>query len=172
MRNSNTCSNPICLPENILSPSSRSERKVNDKDAMSSKPSTPVLQRRYHESESSRIPVSLSPIPFRRTYSMRLRANCLLNETTLKQHNRNHQQARTIVDRNHQQLKSNLSYNRRGSFSHSMDAKSDSNGIDSGGTADEVNLNPHRHLNGSLRRSSFNKHDRGGMVCWGHLNNF
>lgn len=134
---------------------------------MSSKPSTPVAQRRYGEHESSRIPISLSPIPFRRTYSMRLRTNCLLNETTLKQHNRNLLQTRNIVDRNHQQLKLNLSYNRRGSLS--MDTKSDSNGIDSGGT-DEVDRSPQsfKHLNGSLRRSSFNKNDR-GMVSWRHL---
>lgn len=163
MRSSTRASAEL-FTENVLF-TLRSKRKVNDKDIMSSKPSTPVLQRRYHESETSRIPVSLSPIPFRRTYSMRLRNNSLLNETTLKQHNRNHPQARTIVDRNHQQLKLNLSYNRRGSFSHSMDTKSDSNGIDSGGTVDEVDHNPHKHLNGGLRRSSFNKHDR-GMVCW------
>lgn len=142
----------------------RSKHKVNDKKSsgsMSSKPSTPVLQRRYPESESSRIPISLSPIPFRRTYSMRLRTNCLLNETTLKQHNKNLQQSRSVVERNHQQLKLNLNYQRRGSFS--MDTKSDSIGVDSGGT-DEVNHSPHKHLNGSLRRSSFNKPDR-GMVC-------
>lgn len=130
---------------------------------MSSKPSTPVAQRRYPESESSRIPISLSPIPFRRTYSMRLRTNCLLNETTLKQHNRNILQARSNVDRNHQQLKLNLNYNRRGS--HSMDTKSEANGIDSGGGNDEVDHSPHKHLNGNLRRSSCNKHDR-GMVSW------
>ena len=134
---------------------------------MSSKPSTPILQRRYHESESSRIPISLSPVPFRRTYSMRLRTNCLLNETTLKQHNRNLQQTRAFVDRNQKQLKLNLNYPRRGSLS--MDTKSDSNGIDSGGT-DEVDRSPnYKHLNGNLRRSSFTKNDRGGMVSWGDI---
>lgn len=150
----------------------RSKQKVNDKESsevMSSKPSTPVAQRRYGENEMSRIPISLSPIPFRRTYSMRLRTNCLLNETTLKQHNRNLLQARNNVDRNHQQLKLNLCYNRRGSLS--MD-KSDSNCIDSGGT-DEVDHSPcslkNLSFNGNLRRSSFNKNDR-GMVCWRHLN--
>lgn len=125
---------------------------------MSSKPTTPVAQRRYPENESSRIPVSLSPVPFRRTYSMRLRANCLLNETTLKQHNRNLLQTRnSIVDRN-QHLKLNSSHNRRGSLS--MDTKSDSNGVDSGGT-DEVDQSS-KHCNGVVRRSSFaNKNDRG-----------
>lgn len=128
---------------------------------MSSKPTTPVAQRRYPENESSRIPISLSPVPFRRTYSMRLRNNCLLNETTLKQHNRNLLQTRnSIADRNHQHLKLNLSHNRRGSLS--MDTKSDSNGIDSGGT-DEVDRScSSKHCNGVLRRSSFtNKNDRG-----------
>lgn len=132
---------------------------------MSSKPSTPIAQRRYPENESSRIPISVSPVPFRRTNSMRLRTNCLLNETTLKQHNRNLLQTRAIVDRNQKQLKLNLNYNRRGSYT--MDSKSDSNGIDSPGT-DEVDRSPClKHPNGgSLRRSSFNKNDRGGMVSW------
>lgn len=132
---------------------------------MSSKPSTPVAQRRYPQNETSRIPISLSPVPFRRTYSMRLRTNCLLNETTLKQHNRNLQQSRSVVERSHQQLKLNLSYNRRGSLS--MDTKSDSNGIDSGGT-DEVDHSPSssKLCNGHLRRSSFNRNDR-GMVSLG-----
>lgn len=135
---------------------------------MSSKPSTPIAQRRYPESETSRIPISLSPIPFRRTYSMRLRANCLLNETTLKQHNRNLLQSRAIVDRNQKQLKLNLNYNRRGSLS--MDVKPDSNGLDSA-CSDEVDQSSSvKHLNGILRRSSFNKNDRGGMVGWRHLN--
>lgn len=91
---------------------------------------------------------------------MRLRNNCLLNETTLKQHNRNLQQTRAIVDRNQKQLKLNLNYQqRRGSLT--MDGKSDSNGIDSGGT-DEVDQSPNcKHLNGNLRRTSFNKNDRG-----------
>lgn len=127
---------------------------------MSSKPTTPIAQRRYPENESSRIPISLSPVPFRRTYSMRLRTNCLLNETTLKQHNRNLLQTRAIVDRNQKQLKLNLNYNRRGSLT--MESKSDSNGIGS----DEVDRSPCTKLpNGNLRRSSFNKNDR-GMVSW------
>lgn len=133
---------------------------------MSSKPTTPIAQRRYAESETSRIPISLSPIPFRRTYSMRLRTNCLLNETTLKEHNRNIQQSRAIVDRNQRHLKLNLGYNRRGSLQ--MDAKLDSNGVDTGGT-DEVDRSPcPKHLpNGILRRSSFtNKIDRNGMVSY------
>ncbi|CRL02746.1 CLUMA_CG015845, isoform B [Clunio marinus] len=130
---------------------------------MSSKPSTPVTQRRFQESEFSRIPVSLSPIPFRRTHSMRLRTNGngLLNETTLKQHNRNFVQTRNNFERNHQQLKLNLWNNRRGSLT--MDAKSDSNGIDSGGT-DEIDHSPNNNLkqvNGNLRQSSSNKNDRG-----------
>lgn len=131
---------------------------------MSSKPTTPVAQRRYHENESSRIPISLSPIPFRRTYSMRLRTNCLLNETTLRQHNRNLSQSRAIVDKNQKQLKLNLNYCRRGSLT--MDKTPDSNGIDSGGSdeADDIV----KHLNGNLRRSSFNKNDR-GMVSWRRL---
>lgn len=153
----------------------RSKYTVNDKKSsgsMSSKPSTPILQRRYGESETSRIPISLSPVPFRRTYSMRLRTNCLLNETTLKQHNRNLLQSRATVDRNQKQLKLNLNYNRRGSLS--MDTtKTDSNGIDTGGTTgtDETDHSPcTKHLNGGLRRTSFNKNDRGAMVCWRHLN--
>lgn len=135
---------------------------------MSSKPSTPIAQRRYPESETSRIPISVSPLPFRRTYSMRLRTNSLLNETTLKQHNRNLLQSRAIVDRNQKHLKLNLNFNRRGSVS--MDAKPDSNGLDSG-CSDEVDQScSSKHLNGILRRSSFNKNDRGGMVGWRHLN--
>lgn len=128
---------------------------------MSSKPSTPIASRRWTpESERSRIPISLSPVPFRRTNSMRLRTNCLLNETTLKQHNRNLQQTRATVDRNQKQLKLNLNYQRRGSLL--MDAKSDSNGVDSGGTVDEVDKSSTcNHSNGSVRRSSFN---RNGMV--------
>lgn len=130
----------------------------------SSKPSTPIAQRRYPESESSRIPISLSPVPFRRTYSMRLRNSCLLNETTLKQHNRNLQQSRAIVDRNQKQLKQNLNYQqRRGSFS--MDTKSESNDIDSGGTDEVDKSQSYKHLNGNLRRSSFTKNDR-GMVSF------
>lgn len=155
-----TCS-PICSSVNNISLISRSKRKVNDKESsgsMSSKPTTPVSQRRYKENESSRIPISLSPVPFRRTNSMRLRTNCLLNETTLKQHNRNLLQTRnSIVDRN-QHLKLNLSHNRRGSFS--MDTKPDSNGVDTGGT-DEVDQSS-KHCNGVLRRSSFT--NRNGMV--------
>lgn len=146
--------------------SRRSKHKVNDKKSssgkMSSKPSTPIAQRRYSENETSRIPISLSPIPFRRTYSMRLRTNCLLNETTLKQHNRNLLQSRAIVDKNQKQLKLNLNYNRRGS--PSMDTKPDSNGIDSGGSDEVDHSSSARHCNGILRRSSFNKNDR-GMVC-------
>ena len=161
-------SNHTCslLTNVFLSFLHRSKRKVNDKKSsgiMSSKPSTPVAQRRYHESESSRIPISLSPIPFRRTYSMRLRTNCLLNETTLKQHSRNLSQSRAIVDKNQKQLKLNLNYCRRGSLT--MDKTPDSNGIDTGESdeVDHVKL-----LNGNLRRSSFNKNNR-GMVCWRHL---
>lgn len=149
--------------------SRRSKQKVNDKKIssgrMSSKPSTPIAQRRYPENETSRIPISLSPIPFRRTYSMRLRTNCLLNETTLKQHNRNLLQSRAIVDRNQKQLKLNLNYNnRRGSLS--MDTKPDSNGIDSGGSDEVDKSSSAKHCNGILRRSSFTKNDRGMMVCW------
>lgn len=127
---------------------------------MSSKPTTPIASRRWTpESERSRIPISLSPVPFRRTNSMRLRTNCLLNETTLKQHNRNLQQTRATVDRNQKQLKLNLNYQRRGSLL--MDAKSDSNGVDSGGTDEVDKSSTCNHSNGSLRRSSFN---RNGMV--------
>lgn len=127
---------------------------------MSSKPSTPIASRRWTpESERSRIPISLSPVPFRRTNSMRLRNNCLLNETTLKQHNRNLQQTRAIVDKNQKQLKLNLNYQRRGSLS--MDAKADSNGIDSGGTDEVDKSSTCNHSNGIVRRSSFN---RNGMV--------
>lgn len=132
---------------------------------MSSKPSTPVAQRRWAEHETSRIPISLSPIPFRRTNSMRLRTNCLLNETTLKQHNRNLSQSRAIVDKNQKQLKLNLNYCRRGSLT--MDKTPDSIGIDSGGS-DEVDRIG-KNLNGNLRRSSFNKSNDRGMVCWRHL---
>jgi hypothetical protein len=134
---------------------------------MSSKPTTPIAQRRYGENEFSRIPVSLSPIPFRRTYSSerrktsvepRLRSNCLLNETTLKQHNRNLLQTRnSIVDRS-QLSRFNFSHNRRGSLS--MDTKPDSNGVDSGGT--DVVDQSSKHCNGVLRRSSFT--NKNGMV--------
>ncbi|KAG5675484.1 hypothetical protein PVAND_005384 [Polypedilum vanderplanki] len=104
---------------------------------MSSKPSTPVLQRKYAESEFSRIPVaSRSPIPFHRTFSMRLRPSCLLNqlnETTLKQHNKNFTHFKS--DDKTQQLKQNLRRSRRGSLS--METKSDSNTIDTGGGGDK-----------------------------------
>lgn len=134
---------------------------------MSSKPSTPILQRRYADSEFSRIPViSRSPIPFQRTYSMRMRPNCLLNqlnESTLKQHNKNFSKA---DDR--EKLKLNLQRIRRGSFS--MDTKSDANNIDAGGT-DEVDKSAvsTKQMNGDLRRNSCtNKNDRGLMVsCCG-----
>lgn len=153
--------------------SCRSKRKVNDKESsgiMSSKPSTPIAQRRYPESETSRIPISLSPVPFRRTYSMRLRTNCLLNETTLKQHNRNLLQTRATVDKNQKHLKLNFNCNRRGSLS--MDVKPDSNGIDSS-CSDEVDQSSSvKHLNGILRRGSFSKNDRGGMVGWRHSKKF
>ena len=134
---------------------------------MSSKPSTPILQRRYADSEFSRIPViSRSPIPFHRTNSMRTRPNCLLNqlnESTLKQHNKNFSK----VDER-EKLKLNLQRIRRGSFS--MDTKSDANNIDAGGT-DEVDKSAvsTKQINGDLRRNSYaNKNDRGLMVsCCG-----
>lgn len=135
---------------------------------MSSKPSTPILHRRYADSEFSRIPVvvSRSPIPFRRTNSMRMRSNCLLNqlnESTLKQHNKNFSKA---DDR--EQLKLNLQRIRRGSLS--MDPKSDANNIDTGGTTgnDEIDKSASstKHMNGDVRRnSSFTKNDRGMVSC-------
>lgn len=135
---------------------------------MSSKPSTPVLQRRY-ESEISRIPISLSssPVPFRRTNSMRLRPNCSLyqlNETTLNQHNRNFQHSRISAassDRVQQLRLINLQRSRRGSLS--MDSpKTDGSG-DPGGTgkvlAEHCNGNVvnMKHMNGDVPR----KNDRG-----------
>jgi hypothetical protein len=130
-----------------------------------SKPSTPVLQRRYPEHEyQSRIPVSLSPIPFRRANSMRLRTSSFqhqtstLNELNLRQHNRS--------DRATQLLKQNLQRTRRGSLN--MDTKSDANCVDSGGT-DELNHNgaSFKHMNGDVRRNNSNlvKNDRGMVSC-------
>lgn len=128
---------------------------------MSSKPSTPVAQRRYAENEFSRIPISLSPIPFRRTYSMRTRPNCLLNETTLKEHNRNLLVSRTNEDRSHHRpLKFNFNSTRRGSLS--MDPKplaNITNGIETDET-DEVDISA-KLMNGNIRRNSFTKNDRG-----------
>lgn len=128
---------------------------------MSSKPSTPVLQRRHAHSEFSRIPVSSrSPIPFRRANSMRMRPDCLLtqlNESTLKQHNKNFSK----LD-NKEQLKLNSQQIRRGSLS--MESKSDANQIDTGGT-DEVDacVVSTKLMNGDLRRNSFTNRigDRG-----------
>lgn len=148
---------------------------------MSSKPSTPILQRRYAENEFSRIPVvSRSPIPFHRTYSMRLRSNCLLNqlnESTLKQHNKNfaHLKSTSAAAGDQRQSKLNLQRQRRSSFS--MESKSEANNIDTGGgcngdvARDEVDhsVGETKLMNGDLRRSSFSKnHDR-GMVS---VNNF
>jgi hypothetical protein len=136
----------------------------------SSKPSTPILQRRYGESEISRIPISLSssPVPFRRTNSMRLRPNCSLfnqlNETTLKQHNKNFQHSRNSAassDRVQQLRLINLQRARRGSVS--MDEpKSDGSG-DPGGTSKSLaeqcngNVVNTKHMNGDIAR----KNDRG-----------
>lgn len=138
----------------------------------SSKPSTPVLQRRYGESElghASRIPVSLSssPIPFRRTNSMRLRPNCSLfnqlNETTLKQHNKNfhHSRNSAVSSERVQQLRLiNLQRTRRGSLS--MDEPEGDASGDPGGTkslAEKCNGNVVniKHINGDIPR----KNDRG-----------
>lgn len=128
----------------------------------SSKPTTPILQRRYADIEFSRIPViSRSPIPFHRTYSMRMRPNCLLNqlnETTLKQHNKVFSRA---DDKEH--LKLNLQRLRRGSFS--MDTKSDSNHVDTGGTDEVDRAVSTKQMNGDLRRNSFTKNDRVMVSC-------
>lgn len=127
----------------------------------SSKPSTPILQRRYGEQHeyngTSRIPISLSPIPFRRTNSMRLRPNCslyntTLNETTLKQHNKNFLQARNSVcsDRVQQLRLINLQRTRRGSLSME-DPKYEGCG-DPGGTSktvvDNCSAVNMKHMNG------------------------
>lgn len=145
----------------------------------SSKPSTPILQRRYGESEISRIPIkvhqeeraislSASPVPFRRTNSMRLRPNCSLfnqlNETTLKQHNKNFQHSRNSTascDRVQQLRLISLQRARRGSVS--MDEhKSDGIG-DPGGTSKSFaehcngNVINMKHMNGDITR----KNDRG-----------
>lgn len=137
---------------------------------MSSKPSTPILQRRYGEhayNGNSRIPISLSPIPFRRTNSMRLRPNCSLyntslNETTLKQHNKNFQPTRNspVCSERVQQLRLiNLQRTRRGSLSME-DPKYDGCG-DPGGTSktvvDNCSTVNMKHMNGDLAR----KKDRG-----------
>jgi hypothetical protein len=137
---------------------------------MSSKPSTPVLQRRYAESEVSRIPISRSPIPFHRTFSMRLRPNCLLNqlnETTLRQHNKNFTHLKS--DDKAQQLKLNLRRARRGSLS--MDSKSDANTVDTGGgdgavACDEVDkaVSAKPLMNGDLSRSCHTTKNDRGMV--------
>lgn len=136
----------------------------------SSKPSTPILQRRYGEREYngiSRIPISLSPIPFRRTNSMRLRPNCslfntTLNETTLKQHNKNLQQARNssvCSDRVQQLRLINLQRTRRGSLS--MEEPKYEGCGDPGGTSktvvDNCSAVNMKHMNGDSAR----KIDRG-----------
>jgi hypothetical protein len=99
---------------------------------------------------------------------MRLRPNCLLNETTLKQHNRNQSLITKAIESRstqQQQLKLNLNLcSRRGSLS--MDSKhSDANGIDSGGTDEVDNCSKHAMMNGSLhRRCSFTSKNDRGMV--------
>lgn len=151
----------------------------------SSKPSTPILQRRYagggenEFSGVSRIPVSLSPVPFRRTNSMRLRPNCslyannnnttnssTLSETTLKQHNKNLQQSRNnnsaaaCSDRVRQLRLINLQRARRGSLCMDVDEPK-CNGVgdgDPGGTASKSHTKP--LMNGDLTR----KNDPRGMV--------
>ena len=161
---------------------------------MSSKPSTPISQRKYPgESEYTRIPVPTSPIPFRRTYSMRrLRRPSSLCETTLK-HNQNHRHQNhpssnntTFDNINPQQQFSSSSNSRRRSSSHycNMDCKQlANNGLtkterpngDPGG--DQVDYSPCQHtkvaanhLNGNFRRNSFSKHDRNGMVSYTKTN--
>lgn len=153
---------------------------------MSSKPSTPISQRKYPgESEYTRIPVPTSPIQFRRTYSMRrLRRPSSLCETTLK-HNQNHRHqnhpsfnSTTFDNINPQQQFSSSSSRRRSSSQFSnMDCKHLANDStkaegpngDPGG--DQVDFSPCQytkgapnHLNGNFRRNSFSKHDRNGMV--------
>lgn len=55
---------------------------------MTSKPTTPVTQRKYYkEHESTRIPVPISPIPFRRSYSMRMSPRSLVSDKTTKNNN-------------------------------------------------------------------------------------
>lgn len=140
----------------------------------SSKPSTPILQRRYGDSEISRIPISLSssPVPFRRTNSMRLRPNCSLfnqlNETTLKQHNKNFQPSKNSAansDRVQQLRLINLQRARRGSVSMD-DPKSNGSG-DPGGSSKNFaehcngNVINMKHMNGDITR----KNDR-GMVSF------
>lgn len=165
----------------------------------SSKPSTPILQRRYGGSGGenefsgvSRIPISLSPVPFRRTNSMRLRPNCslynntntnssTLSETTLKQHNKNFQQLKNnnsavCSDRVRQLRLINLQRARRGSLCMDVDEPK-CNGVgegDPGGTTSKVHES-HGHsnsngggaagkhmMNGDLTR----KNDRGMVSLW------
>jgi hypothetical protein len=106
---------------------------------------------------------------------MRMRPNSLLsthaqlNETTLKQHNKNYSFSLTKSATEEKHLKLlNLqrSYQQRRRGSGLMDVKPDENCIDSGGGcngSDEVdNVNIRPQMNGDLRRNSFhNKHDRG-----------
>jgi hypothetical protein len=149
----------------------------------SSKPSTPILQRRYggggenEFSGVSRIPVSLSPVPFRRTNSMRLRPNCslynnnnnnatnsTLSETTLKQHNKNLQQSKNnsaavCSDKVRQLRLINLQRARRGSLCMDVDEPK-CNGVgegDPGGTSKNHHGNGKPMMNGDLTR----KNDRG-----------
>jgi hypothetical protein len=142
-----------------------------------SQPTTPLSQRKCYgqtERHTSRIPISLSPVPFRRSSSTtRVRmssTSCtnnnnnnrtLLNEITLNEHNKNLLRSRNTIDRNHQLL---LKFNRNCRRDSSMDNKSDSNEVDSGGGSDEIDKSAnYKHCNGNLgRKSSCNgKIDRG-----------
>lgn len=144
----------------------------------SSQPTTPLSQRKRYsggnEKHTSRIPISLSPVPYRRSSSTtRVRMSTtnstsnnnnnrtLLNEITLNEHNKNLLRSRNTIDRNHQLLSK---FNRHSRRDSSMDTKSDSNDVDSGGGSDEIDKSAnHKHCNGNLaRKSSCNgKIDRG-----------
>lgn len=148
---------------------------------MSSKPSTPLSQRRPYpgETESTRIPVFSSPTPFRRSCSMRLRPiSGFLNETTsTTKHNHYHHQMQPSVRKcddkksfssQFKQQQRTHSNSRRSSMQNSsMDNSCKNSATDS--SIDQVdhfdtNLCLDKncsHLSGSLRRSSFSKHDRG-----------
>ncbi len=147
---------------------------------MSSKPSTPLSQRRPYpgETEYTKIPVLSSPIPFRRSCSMRLRPTNFLNENAITtKHNHYHHQMQPSVrkcddkksyssqfkqqQRTHSNSRRNSMQN--SSIQNSANESSEGSGFDQ---VDQFDTNHHfergsNQLSGSLRRNSFTKHDRG-----------
>lgn len=151
---------------------------------MSSKPSTPLSHRRPYpgETEHTRIPILSSPIPFRRSCSMRLRpTSTFLNETTTRHHHYSHQ---TQPSSKQQQIAH--SNNRRNSLSSALTmdnnhhrnlaticSKTNQIAIDQ---VDQQHNSAHNndifdenavgkfansHLNGTIPRNSFSRNERG-----------